>query len=125
MQNFFNYCCLHVSGLEEGQYSFRVAAQFADGSKGAYSATISATVSGSGHSMGQFELSQLVAVMAIVGTITLLILILCLGMACLYKKHNVAAATYEQQNNFNNCGTSSISPNAAATAAYPTGYSCC
>ena len=104
------------AGLEEGQYSFRVAAQFADGSKGAYSPTISATVSGSAHTMGQFELSQLVAVMAIVGTITLLILILCLGMACLYKKHNVASA-YEQQSNFNNC--TSISPNA-----YP-GYSCC
>ena len=103
-----------ISGVEAGQYSFRVAPQFADGSKGAFSTAISGTVTGSPFQRGQFDMKQLVAVMAIVGTISILILILCLGMACLYKKHHVAS-TLEQQNAFVHCN--SISPN--VHPAYP------
>ena len=48
--------------------------------------------------------------MAIVATISVLILILCLGMACLYRKHHVGASFMEQQSHFVQCN--SLSPNA-------------
>ncbi|XP_063715440.1 ephrin type-B receptor 1-B-like isoform X2 [Symsagittifera roscoffensis] len=105
------------SGIEEGHYTFRVAAQYPDGTKGSFSPSVSGQVTG--HlQIAKLDMKQLVAVMAIVATISVLILILCLGMACLYRKHHVGASFMEQQSHFVQCN--SLSPNAQINYPYGT-----